>query len=259
MFSARRGPICAETNPCFRSTPGPTGRNDPSDLNNPVSITYTPVAGIGVFASPGSGGSKGRKAKSKSVASRDATVKSFLEQLRQDLKAAGLSLAGADLYDMQGRKHAKFKMFNAWTNSATEIDVNVEGAQTLAGELSQLSSVKDSTRMAALAYATILVRHEVHHVKQFKSHGGHPKTYKQMCDFEKDAYGEDAKWMDANRATMTKLGMTDEVIDVFAAAQKDAAKKFETIANLKTEAARKDEMLKEKFLPSHKNIDELYK
>ena len=253
MLSARRGPICAETNPCFRLTPGTWGMSDPSDVNDPVIIPYSPVCGLGVFASPNSGGSK-------SVATHAAKVKPFLDQMKKDLKAIGLTLAGADLLDLRAHaQYDKLKIFNAWTNSATEIYVNVDAAPALAQQLSQFSSVTDSTRMAALAYSTILVRHEIHHVKQFKSHGGHPATYKEMCIFERDAYKDDAAWTDTNQDKMKKLGMTDEVIDAFRASQLEAARTFEEIADLKTESERKAAMIQKDFLPPHDKINELYK
>jgi hypothetical protein len=189
------------------------------------------------------------------IAQRVQKVTAFFEQLKKDFQAAGITFSGVDLLDMQQHAQvAKLKIFNAGTNSATEIYVNIDdGFSKLAAELG------GDKRMAELIYATVLVRHELHHVQQFKDKKGPPKFYRDMCVFETAAYADDAKWMKANRATLKKLGMSDDVIDGVISSQEEASKKFEGFAKLSSEPAIKKALISASFLPEHDKLAELYR
>jgi hypothetical protein len=103
------------------------------------------------------------------IAQRVQKVTAFFNQLKKDFQAAGITFSGVDLRDMQQHaQFAKLKIFNAWTNSATEIYVNIDDG------FSKLATKLGDKRMAELIYATVVVRHELHHVKQFKNTGGPP-------------------------------------------------------------------------------------
>jgi hypothetical protein len=198
------------------------------------------------------------------AAERKKKVNAFFTLLKTDVKSVGLDLTSVQLLDMlDHRQHDKLEMFNAWTNSATEIYVNFDKIEELAAQLKPVRSVRNARRMAELVYATLFIRHELNHIAQFRDPAKGPPTlsatpYKQMCEYEKEAHGKDAAWTKANRARLNAVGLTDAVIDSLPD-ENEISKDFARIASLDTEAKRKDEMIKKDYLPPHNNMADLYK
>jgi len=201
------------------------------------------------------------------AALRRKKVAAFFDQLKKDLKSLDIDISGVDLLDMQQHaQFAKLKMFNAWLNSAKELYVNIDD-----GFSKLRTALGGNKRMAELLYATVLVRHELNHVQQFKDAGGPPKSYRDMCVFERDAYAGDAKWMKDKRAALKKLGLTDAVIDSVISSQETNSKAFARFAKLGSEPDIKKELIYvpteaqaqagdgRPFLPPHDKLPELYK
>jgi hypothetical protein len=75
--------------------------------------------------------------------------------------------------------------FAAWTNSATKVFVR-DFAGVPADQLREVHA--------------IIAFHEAIHVRQFAKHGGRPKNYAQMMDFEVEAYGDTTTWLGSAQA-----------------------------------------------------------
>ena len=153
-------------------------------------------------------------------------VLDVIAQLKADLKSVGVSLQGADLFDMKlHSNHAEFEGVNfvAWTNSSTKVFVNLQALQ--AGAKDPKTGPKN-VRGAAL----VSVRHEIFHVIQFKANGGPPKSFKDMIGFEAEAYAKTLAWMDEDKtaAFLTKtIGATQDYIDGVHSQFTDEGAKFQ--------------------------------
>jgi hypothetical protein len=80
-----------------------------------------------------------------------------------------------------------------------------------------------------------------------------------MCVFERDAYADAAKWMEANRTMLKTLGMTDDVVDGVISSQKKASADFARFAKLSSEPEIKKALISASFLPEHDKLAELYR
>jgi hypothetical protein len=92
-----------------------------------------------------------------------------------------------------------------------------------------------------------------------------------MCEFERDTYAGDAKWMNDKRATLKTLGLSDDVIKSVISSQKRNSQDFAKFAKLPTESEIKCALIYvptkaeatagdgRPFLPPHDTLPELYK
>lgn len=153
--------------------------------------------------------------------------------------------------------------FGAWTNSAKAI------------------YMRDHTAFGFTdAFHFVVLYHEGWHVKQFLKHGGYPKSYQQMMEFEVEAYGESAKWLSKNGAkyqidkkdvastakTYLRLakGLKDELA-IVAKSNKPAAEKEATLKTFLEGGGRNKVGLDatgnpepDPFLPTHTSLQQLY-
>ncbi|HEY0505523.1 MAG TPA: hypothetical protein VGD42_18715, partial [Lysobacter sp.] len=201
---------------------------------------------------------------------RKALFNAFLTALKKDAATLGVSLAGINLLDLRDHKqHGLLKMFDAWTNSATDVYLNFDKYAEHVKEFAQVVGVTKPARNVDGFFAMVL-RHEMQHVDDFKA-SGRPKTYKAMADLEEDTYAKDVQWLDANRATLTTMGMEDPIIDIIRAAQDATSVQMGVIAQSGTESAIKAGLLHVPtpqqvanghtgpYLPPHRKIEDLYK
>jgi hypothetical protein len=209
------------------------------------------------------------------LAKRHQRVTAFFDRLKKDFQAAGITFSGVDLIDMQQHaQYNKLKMFQAWTNSTTEIYVNVDGLKDLEAYVIQEVGGANPARLAELIYATILVRHELQHIDQFKKTGVPTSSntpYKTMCEYEKQAYGNDGPWLESNRAKLKTIGMTDAAINHFKGRTAATAAQFDGFVKLSSESAIKKALTYvptdaeaaagdgRPFLPPHDKLADLYK
>jgi hypothetical protein len=225
-----------------------------------VTIAYSQISGLGlipaVFASPN------ENVISEALQTAEAWL--FFNAIKLDLRRVGLALEGAELSDLATHRLGSEFMrvgLSAWTNSATEIYVNVDGLGAIAAELranpTTYGTVANPTRMAQLVYATVVVSHEVFHVKQFKK-AGPPASYEQMCRYEIEAYAASAAWLDTKRADLIRLGMTNRTISAFRDIQLTQWATLVGILALPSEKQRKEALVDAELLPPHDHLPDLY-
>jgi len=135
-----------------------------------------------------------------------------IEQVKSDVTLAKVKLDGLNLINMKRHRNgAAFESkFDAWTNSSTDIYVNVQPL------LNTKKNPNDYNN--ARAGLVVAVIHEIVHVIQFKNNKRHPKTFQQMIEFESDAYSKSVAWMDDpnNYTYLTdtkKIGATTDSVD----------------------------------------------
>jgi hypothetical protein len=115
----------------------------------------------------------------------------ILGQIRVDVEASGISLQGVSLHRM--REHPHGELFRAiglpgWTNSGTDIFIDTDACfDNLVNLQKGGKSIDDSVQFMR-GFATVVVRHEAIHLEQFRR-TGKPATFKQMLDYELEAYG----------------------------------------------------------------------
>lgn len=127
--------------------------------------------------------------------------------------------------------------FQAWTNSATEVFVDV--------------SAHDPSDPDILH---AVMHHEALHVEQFHSKG-RPLTYKAMVDFEISAYGASAKY--ARNVLKSRAIEAVFVSTVTTLKAMDAA--VQKLPSNQREAEYKKRMIGQQMLPPHQNLADLYK
>jgi hypothetical protein len=220
-------------------------------LRGALGASVTPASLPATTASGGIGGSIARFFKASML----------FGQMEEDLTKVGLNLDGAELLDMtRHAQHDRLSMFGAWTNSATEIYVNVDVVDPLEDRMKR-EGASDPRRAAEVVLGTMVVHHELQHVAQFKLQG-RPKTYEAMCLFEKEAYAKDAEWLKTNRAALKDLGLTDKIINGLirqqTAESRQFAKDAAELAKLNTTESM-SLMILRNHLPPHNDLAELYK
>lgn len=183
-----------------------------------------------------------------------------LALIESDTRAAGPWPTGAKLRPMRQHRHGgRYKALGlfAWTNSATDIFVDTDAfAGTLTGNPQDLPQMR--------AQAAIAIRHELIHIDQFKQNGGPPSSFKQMVEFERDAYGcaagapatSSLKWLNkagtggATQFLVDKLGLSPaDATDVITDMKKqftDSCTELNTLHNLP--ASTTDDEIKAKLI-----------
>lgn len=198
---------------------------------------------------------------------RRKQVADFFTSLQQEATSFGLSLAGVNLRELKDK--GALQMFHAWTQSGSEVYVNFGKYQEMIKELKELQQedpsmgITDAARVARLAYVIVL-RHELHHVQQFRgNNGAHPTRYKEMCQFEAQAYAQDATWLQQQRGALEAKGMPGALLDIFIDEQTHTAEWMTRFAALPTEAQIKEALVRQPttaeretghngpFLPQH--------
>ena len=193
---------------------------------------------------------------------RDVMVHNIVQQIKQDIAAVDPTqkLSGVELIDMMKHKqYGSLQMFAAWTNSVTRVYVNPDAISGIAKELDDTYvNLADPFRKAQLVFGVMIVRHELQHIDQFKK-TGRPKTYKVMCEYERDTYAADAEWLENHRAQLVTRGLTDDIVTDFKRISSENSTRFAEIAQLADEKKRKEALVQEDFLPPHKKLTDLYK
>jgi hypothetical protein len=108
----------------------------------------------------------------------------ILKQIHDDIEASQPgSLKHVNLHPMREHKNAKYfkGVFQAWTDTATDVYYDTDDYD------SDVKADKgDDTR--ARMTAIVAIRHELVHVARFGTQG-RPKDFREMVDFELEAYG----------------------------------------------------------------------
>jgi hypothetical protein len=208
----------------------------------------------------------------------------MIDQVEDDAAAFGLNLEGAKIIPMS--RHANAADFGsvpylAWTNSATEIYFDFEDdpqrddfvAALIENAPSGASvDVRDVSRRLLRSIAMSTIRHEIDHVKQFKS-SGRPKTFREMVQHEVVAYGSDASWWSdpGTRALLVAhLALPDWTLDganglvaIMQGSKSDAKTELEAILSGTNDI--KEELKKIKAIPNsiqqntNYTVDSMYK
>jgi hypothetical protein len=143
----------------------------------------------------------------------------FLRMLRADVIGTGnVSLTNVRLLPMRlHRNHVEFEnppvAYLAWTNSSTDIYVNVP----LFFELYNNDPIKTTNPDQALgnmrATGVISIRHEAQHTDQFRTNGNKPPAnFKAMVKFEDLAYNDTDTWITNNMAYLTGTLKADPAV-----------------------------------------------
>lgn len=115
----------------------------------------------------------------------------LLKVFKDDVNASGMSLQGVTLRPMREHKHGAAYSgigFMAWTNSATDVYVDVEAYIALVNTAESNGRTTADAELLSRAMMVAVLRHEAIHVAQFKQ-SGRPQNFKAMLDFERSAYG----------------------------------------------------------------------
>lgn len=205
-----------------------------------------------------------------SGAMRGAFIGAFLVLMEHYATQLGISLSGINLLDLNDHKQGKrLQMFDFWTNSTTDVYVNYDRYPVLAKMLESQGVTSAEASRGALIAMALGLRHELHHVTQFRT-SGRPGSCKAMVDFEKGAYAGDVQWLDANSARLIAMGMHPDVFDIVRAGSDNMANHMARIAALPDEATIKKELIRKPtkaevaaghpgpFLPPHNKVDDLY-
>lgn len=119
----------------------------------------------------------------------------------------------------------KSSEYAAWTQSGTEIYLkNPYPKGTSRGDA--------DTRNMIEQYVRYVLRHEGEHVSQFARDGGPPKSWRQMLEYEQDAYAKDVKWLDGPGTSI----LTDA--DVLKDVKKQVTKNLKDVTDLLDGIAR---------------------
>jgi hypothetical protein len=89
--------------------------------------------------------------------------------------------------------------FIAWTNSAQELFVNVDAFDVKLAEFTSNNFSDKEALLLACIFMAPLLRHEAHHIKQFRAKG-RPKLFAEMIRYESEAYKESHEWVKDGRA-----------------------------------------------------------
>ena len=192
----------------------------------------------------------------------------LLEQVKSDLAAIKLSLNKANLFDMSLHKNYKaFQTvkFAAWTNSAQRIYVDLDWFENTwnnvgfgkSGENWTTPQYDNNKRAATL----IVVGHEIEHVKQFLTKGGHPKSFQAMIAFEFEAYTNTEAWL-KDSAMMNylikKIGATPDLVAFLTESMASSKDTFRAGQAIKDETGAKEWLTKGEHLPKAVNENEKY-
>lgn len=108
-----------------------------------------------------------------------------------DVKASGGSLQNVRLHPMRDHPHgARFRAIDtfAWTNSGSDIFVDLEAVTGLVSSEMKSGASLDAAMNVGRAFAVVGVRHELVHIDQFNQ-TGRPTSFKQMVTYEREALG----------------------------------------------------------------------
>lgn len=137
---------------------------------------------------------------------------------------------------------------HGWTNSKTEI--------YLADPLEHRGHLDENVWWRTILY------HEALHIKQFAEHGGAPKTYTQMIEYEIEAYRKTTDWLfdtdhpqqyPSEQMVDARIGLQNiklDFIEIRSDAKDDSTEE--------REKKYKNVLVDKSLLPSHENIEELY-
>jgi hypothetical protein len=133
-----------------------------------------------------------------SSVARAAMEAVILSLIRKDVEVSvDGSLQGVNWHHMRDHKHGeRFRAIElfAWTNSGVDIFVNTDTDNYFAA-LKQLQQNRklsvDESVLYMRGFTAVVVYHELVHIEQFRQ-TGKPTTFKQMLNYERDAYGCDA-------------------------------------------------------------------
>lgn len=232
-----------------------------SDEAAAVSPNLLGATNAALGGAPGSGGS-GPTGSSIGTAIVDA-LQVLGEQLvlaiiESDCQTAGLSLQGVDLIPMRKHdNHAEFKSidFSAWTNNSKHVYLNIEWFVDQVSQMISGGASADVAMRRARAIAVYVMRHEINHVNQFKANGDQPPaTFADMIDFEFQAYGGDASWLQTQPVEtfmLNHLGVTKSFVsNTLLNSANSTTNQFDQWRSLQTEQERKDALVGAKFLPA---------
>jgi hypothetical protein len=128
--------------------------------------------------------------------------------------------------------------FNAWTNSATRIFLDVD------------------TSMSDFAVDQILT-HEAVHVRQFAQHGA-PRTYADMVRDELEAYRGDVSRLDVMRPGPDDENERKDMLKQVRKTVADLEQIQTSCSHKSNDATCKQALIDANLLPAHRDLDELY-
>ena len=182
-----------------------------------------------------------------------ASEQMVLASIREDVQRAGLSLGNVELIPLRlhdSRADLESAEYLAWTNSSTQVFVDVARYQQTFSDLVKDGTSPEQAMKDVRALAVYTVRHELQHVEQFRDdHDQPPAAWQRMIGFEAASYGKDVGWLDANKDFLVNdIGARPEHVDSFRQSAAETRDKFAGWTGL-TDEAGKAAMVREKFLP----------
>lgn len=126
----------------------------------------------------------------------------------------GSDLKGVSIKPIDQHRHGKEFLavgYRAWTNSAREIYFDLAAFEKDRSDFEAAGFSTDEASLLARVWTAPLLRHEAHHVEQFRKSGA-PKLFADMVRYEDEAYRESLDWI-------AKAGTADLLKRIFALAK----------------------------------------
>jgi hypothetical protein len=210
----------------FQAAGGGTDQMTSAPISRELAFTDIGAAGVSAplmnglvnaLAQKGGGSGGG------STTTSTPTDAAILKQLRMDLIDVGkefdpkLDLKKVKVLSMATHVNGKPFMlpevgFQAWTNSDTEVYVNVPSVKTFLIDYQKAGNTAAEAMTLTRGFFISFLRHEVEHVRQFQKNKNSPPTkFADMVLFERAAYARSCDWIttgDADKYLNKRVGTT---------------------------------------------------
>lgn len=123
--------------------------------------------------------------------------KDLLRKAKRCLLKVDPSMSNVRIYDWRDERVSKYLKkaeYDAWTNSRTEIFLNIDVAEAWLVGQSKATNILKLPRLEQEILLFAILQHESLHIKEFRVNG-HPPTFLAGLKHERDTYDKSSAWL----------------------------------------------------------------
>jgi len=194
-------------------------------------------------------------------AARKNQRKDLLRKAKRCLLKIDPSMSNVRIYDWTDKRVSKYLKdaeYDAWTNSPTEIFLNIDVVRVRLAGQPKATSIVELPRAEQDILLLAILQHESLHIREFRKNG-RPLTFLAGLKHERDTYDKSSAWLWGSATPQLKRFRKrqdlEDLIDALAAAQTNTVNAFEDLLReIAALAPGKQEAAAFKVIAEHGNF-----
>lgn len=187
--------------------------------------------------------------------------KDLLKRAKRCLLKIDPSMSTVRIYDWRDKRVSKYLKkaeYSAWTNSPTEIFLNIDVTEVWLVGKQKATNILKLPRAEQEILLLAILQHESLHIKEFRVNG-HPPTFLAGLKHERDTYDQSSAWLWGSATAQLKRFRRrqdlEDLIDALAEAQTNTVDAFEDLLReIAALAPGKQEAAAFKVIAEHGNF-----